>query len=193
MNKFIEFFGNITVDWWCFWSNARFKDAEHFNKEVDIEDSVYNFYDIQQLVRKLYANFEWTADDITELWDAMTPPPENYKIWKQEKLKDDCDGFHSLVYHCLKNSGLDCYLFCVNAIGGGHCVLLFKYNDKWYVNDYTKIYEGFKLPIAAIEDYAAKYKDKYKLKSDVFFYGVVKYDYEDGKFHRVKLKDLEGE
>lgn len=60
----------------------------------------------------------------------MCPPPYNYERYLKGVLKDDCDGFHALVYHCLFNCDINCCLLAVESPKGSHCVLLFKYGDK---------------------------------------------------------------
>lgn len=57
------------------------------------------------------------------------PPPQVYRDYMGGLVKDDCDGFHSLVLHCLRVNGVRCYLLAVEARGAGHCVLLMQYNQ----------------------------------------------------------------
>lgn len=176
---------------WCCWSNFRFRKCERFSRSLQYIDTVTNLTEIRNLVDRLYDSFIWTADDITQLYDAITPPPENYKIYLEKPLKDDCDGFHSLIYHCLYNSGIECYLLTANPakMGDGHCILIFKYDDKWYINDYYRVYEGFSTAEEAIADYNPRYSERYKT-DEVVFNGVVKYDYVTGKFSRIELEEL---
>lgn len=145
------------------------------------------------LVRKLYSKFVWTKDDATELGDSITPPAQNYLNYLNGKLYDDCDGFHSLVYHCLRASNIQCYLLSVITIDGGHCVLVFNYQDKWYVNDYNDVYSGFATLKEAVEDYNKKYIKIYNDNlGEVVYNGFIHYDYKTGKFRSVKheLKEL---
>lgn len=185
---FINLIGKICMIWWSCWSTIRFKDCIRHDKEIEDEDRVYTLEDIKALVKKFRLKFEWTADGADQLWDAITPPPQNYFHYKQGILKDDCDGFHSLVYHCLYNSGIKCYLMSVNAINGGHCVLLFQLDGKWYVDDYGYVYPGFDTYQEAITNYNKEYQKDYKTKP-VLFNGFITYDYEDGKFHVGKIKE----
>lgn len=92
--------------------------------------------------------------------------------------------------HCLRHSGIECYLLSAVAVGGGHCVLIFKFNDKWYVNDYTSVYDGFERAEDAIYDYNEIYAKVYKTKSYVVYNGIVDYDCTTGKFKALKIKDL---
>ena len=177
--------------WWVFWSNIRFKKAIRHNVPIHLEDTVSDLAGARTLVKKLYKKFTWTADGIDQLGDAITPPPQNYQHYLEGELKDDCDGFHSLVYHCLYNSGFTCYLLSVIALGGSHCVLLFKSkNNKWYVNDYTRIYDGCDTPIDAINDYNKIFVTRYTVKSNVVANDVIIYDYNKKKLKLKNIKDL---
>lgn len=187
MNSLVKFLWNIGTSLWCVWSNYRFKDTRRFDTDLQECDKVSDINDIKELVSRLYCSFIWTQDGIDQLGDAITPPPENYNKYLNAPLKDDCDGFHSLVYHCLKNSGIECYLMTANPLkGGGHCILIFKYDDKWYVNDYNKVYMGHKSIVDSVNDYNKEYPIRYKT-SEVIYNGFVSYDYVEGKFKRVDL------
>lgn len=187
-NKFIW---NILTSIWCWWSNIRFKNSERFSTFVNDIDIVSNLTEIKNLVSRLYNCFIWTADGIDQLGDAITPPPQNYKTYLEKPLKDDCDGFHSLVYHCLYNSGIECYLLTVNPakMNQGHCILVFKLNDRWYVNDYKKVYNGFTNLQDAIDKYNSIYPERYKTEP-VAYNGLVKYSYEEGKFYRIDIENI---
>ena len=190
-NKFYKFFGDIAMLWWCFWSNIRFRKAIRNNYGIIIEDKVNNLNEIKALVKRLYKKFKWTADGPDQLWDAITPPSQTYNHYLAGELKDDCDGFHSLVYYCLYNNEIECYLLTANAakFSDGHCILLFKYNGKWRVNDYTRVYNGFDTPVEAIENYNEIFPEMYDTK-EVVYNGLISYDFNKGKFHIEKVKKL---
>ena len=188
-NKLYNLIGDFSMSWWCWWSNTRFKDAIRDNKKVNDEDLVSTYKQVQTLVAKLYKKFKWTADGPDQLWDAMTPPPQNYQHYLDGLLKDDCDGFHALVYHCLYNSGIKCSLFTANAINSGHCILVFTLNSKWYVVDYSKVYKGYDTLEEAIDEYNKVYPTIYKSK-EILFNGFVQYNYETGKWFRTSAKRL---
>ena len=188
----IKFFGDLAISWWCWWSNYRFRKCIRSNIGTEKEDKAGTLQEIKDLVKRLYDCFIWTADGIDQLGDAITPPPQNYAIYLEQPLKDDCDGFHSLVYHCLYNSGLDCYLLTVtpSKIKDGHCVLMFYLDGKWYVNDYTKVYPGFEDPQEAIDNYNKAYLVRYKVAGPIIHNGLVEYDYVSEKFKRRNISDL---
>ncbi len=188
-NGFIKFFGNLIQMWWCFWSNIRFKNALRFDIETKDEDKAFNLKDIRELVSKLYNKFEWTEDGIDQLWDALTPPPQTYKHYLDGLLKDDCDGFHALVYHCLSSSDIECYLLTANTFSSGHCVLIFRLDNKWHVNDYSYVYKGFDTIEEAIEDYNLDFPKVYNTK-EVIYNGLVEYDYTKGKYKTTSIKKI---
>lgn len=146
-------------------------------------------YGIQKLLRKLYAKFKWTADGPDQLWDCITPPPQTYEHYLEGLLQDDCDGFHSLVYHCLFNSGYECYLLSAASLKDGHCVLLFRFKDRWYVIDYTSIENGYNTAEEAVQSYNEIYIKRYDAEP-VVMNNIVTYNYKNGTFHWKRLKDI---
>ncbi len=188
MNRIVKFFCDIFNRFWVHWSNLRFRKSCRFDNSLDDEDVVLNWDHINSLVNRLYDNFKYKKDSIDQLGDAVIPPSEAYRKYRMAKLfdtkhfKDDCDGFHSLVYHCLKNSGIKCYLLCVNAKGCGHCVCVFKYKDVWHVCDYTT-FIGLEVHLKdAIKHYNSYFEDCYSGGKKVFYNCLLKYDYKKGKF-----------
>lgn len=191
----MEFLGGLVTGYWCHWSNLRFRKKERFNTEVKEEDQVKTVADIKALTKKLIKNFTWVEDGPDQLWDAILPPPEMYKSWVENKLTvGDCDDYHSLLYHCLHNCGMECYLLSVNATKGdsGHCIMIFKLNDLWHVIDYGTVYNGFSTAQESIDNYNENYVKVYDCKpgAKVFFNGLVKYDYTKGKFKNSRVSKL---
>lgn len=176
--------------WWPNWSNFRWRNALK-EYTVDEEHLVKNLTEVRALVKELYKKFKWVADDATDLGDSITPPAQCYKDFRNGLLEDDCDGFHSLVYHCLQASGIICYLMSVVSDDGGHCVLVFENKGKWYVNDYNKVYSGHESLKEAVEEYNLEFIKRYcKEGSEVVYNGFI--EYKNGKFRSVKheLKEL---
>ena len=71
--------------------------------------------------------------------------------------------------------------------------LVFNYKDKWYVNDYNKVHNGFATLKEAVEDYNKIYINSYcKDGSEVVYNGFIEYNHTTGKFKSVKhqLKEL---
>ena len=178
--------------WWPIWSNFRWRKVLK-DYPVAEEHMVKNLTETRALVKVLYNGFKWTADDIKDLGDSITPPAQCYKDFSDGLLEDDCDGFHSLVYHCLAKSGMRCYLLSVVSDNGGHCVLVFENKGKWYVNDYYKVYDGYATLKEAVDAYNIEYIKRYcKEGSEVVYNGFIEFNYQTGKFRSVKkdLKDL---
>lgn len=189
MKTFIYKFSLI---WWCFWSQIRFRKSVKNNIGINEEDKVTNLKTLKSLLNRLYSKFTYTKDGIDQLNDAITPPPQNYQYYLNGEVKDDCDGFASLVYHCLYNSNIQSYLLTVQSKESGHCVNLFKYKDKWYISDYNSISKGFITPTECIESYNKSFPLKYDktVKSEVVFNGIVSYVYNLGCFKIIDLKNL---
>ena len=181
--KLIKKFAPLSMIWWCFWSSIRFRKAIRDDIPLKEEDKVKTLKDIKFLVNRLYSKFTYTKDGVDQLGDAITPPPQNYQYYLNGELKDDCDGFHSLVYHCLHGSGIECYLLTVTAEGAGHCILLFKLNNKWYTIDYTSVSKGYDTAEIAVQSYNEIFPVKYKAKSLVLFNGLVGFNYNTKCFY----------
>ena len=181
-NAGAKLLGDIGQLIWVAWSNFLFKKLERFNTEVDESDKVKNIDDIAYLVRKLYSKFKYTKDGADQFYDAIVPPPETYKRYREGLLKDDCDGFHSLVYHCLKASGFQCYLLITHSVKSGHCTLVFKYQDLWYVCDYTGIYGSTTDLYTTIEEFNLYFERTYSPEKPVNYNALIEYNYETGKF-----------
>ena len=185
------FFSAIAVNfWWPVWSNLRFKNAERSDILVTDEDTVYSIGEIKMLICRIYKKFNYTADDASQLWDAITPPPQNYKNYLAGKVSDDCDGFHSTVYHCLHRSGIPCFLLSVIAPKASHCLLAFKFKGKWYILDYTQVYDGYFRLADAIKAYNKVFVKKYNSKYNVLYNGLTEFNYNTGKFKSQSIKRI---
>ena len=187
-NKFLNFFCWIAMKWWCFWSGIRFRKMDRFSKDINEEDKVSTIDDIQNVINKINSKFEYTKDDITMLFDAILPPRESYKRYTEGKLKEDCDGFHSAVYHVLQSCNIESYLMAVNAKGFGHCVLVFNLDKMWHVLDYTTIHDGYLNLETSIFTYNKQVPIHYGIKNEVFYNALISYNYEKGKFKYESLK-----
>lgn len=191
INSFLHFAGKIGVEcWWIPWSNFYFRKSIRSNIGIKEEDRVFTVDQIKKLTAKLYNKFTWTEDGPEQLFDAVTPPPQNYQNYLDGGVKDDCDGFHSLVFHCLYNSGIECYLMTANAIKAGHCLLIFRLDGLWHVDDYFCVYKGYEKIDDAIADYNKRFPGLCGITHQVFYNGFLSYDYETEKLKKIKLSDL---
>ena len=175
----------IAIRVWCKWSNFRFKDSlQGFSVGLAEEDQISgSMAEIRKLIPRLYKRFTYTKDGIDQLGDAITPPPQTYQYFLDGELKDDCDGFHSLMHYVLSSNGIKCYLLTAHAFRLGHCILLFTHKNKWYVNDYNTISGPSNSPAEAVAKYNEIFVNRYNAKSEVFYNGLVNYDYILGKFY----------
>lgn len=187
------FFMKLSLIWWCLWSSVRFAKQERFFHDVATQDKIKDNLDIIKLAKRVYSKFKYTQDDISQLWDAIVPPPQNYLNYRGGIIEDDCDGFHSAVYHVLANSHIiqDCYLMAVTAKECGHCVVVYRFDNKWYVLDYKKLYQGFDTLKEAYENYNKDYSKKYNAPSGVYYNGFVKYNYNKGVFYLVDISKIQ--
>lgn len=189
-----RFFSWLAVTkWWPFWSNIRFKNTVRSNIPVLAADRVSTLSDIQQLANKVWDVFSYKKDGFNQLWDAITPPPQNYLYYQAGLVQDDCDGFHSTMYHCLINSGIQCYLLSANSLSGGHCLLVFCLNEHWHILDYTKIYGSWLILDNAVAHYNIVYKEKYSCKHDVWYNALISYDYTTRRFIGLPIKKAKTE
>lgn len=109
------------------------------------------------------------------------PPVCAYRQIKTSKLRDDCDGFHAAMLHILTANNIECYLLTAVAIGGGHCILIFRFDNKWHILDYTRVYDAEEAAIEVINKYNEVYPKLYETKP-VFYNGIVQYNYKKGKY-----------
>lgn len=187
----IKLIHKIADLWWCSWSNVRWRKAIKFYKDIKTEDICkHDIFFIKSVIDRLFSKYNWVADGPDQLWDSISPPPQNYSHYLDGELNDDCDGWSSLVNYVLHYSGIECYLLSVEELLGGHCVSLFKLNDKWYVNDYLTFHGPFNNPKDAIVNYNEVYVRDYKPKTRIFNNGILKYDYEKGKFKICSISKL---
>ena len=177
--------------WLPLWSNIRWQGSPEKDQELSAQDHVTDLASLYTVMRNLYAHFTWTADGGDQLLDAIIPPPQGYQQYLNGLLQDDCDGFHSTLYHMVAKSGWTCALLTVQAIGGGHCVLLCNIENKWRVCDYTCVYPEFATANEAVSHYNSVFPVMYFTKSEVFCNSFLQYDYHTGKLHSISLEDLE--
>ena len=190
-NSFIKFFVDIGQIFWVLWSNFRFRKTERYSKNIRGEDRLISLVKIRSLAKKFYKSFEYTEDGADQLYDAMIPPSHAYKEYCKGLLKDDCDGFHSLAYHCLQASDIeDSYLLTTHARGSGHCTTVFKYDGLWYGWDYTRIYGGTDSLEALIVEHNKYYEETYSHDKPVYHNAFFSYDYDKGKFKFLNFKKI---
>lgn len=151
-------------------------DIKQYNSGIKIL-SIRGF--MMKLISLYKSNFIYKKDFIDELHH----PAHCCKNLIEGKLHDDCDGWCSAVYHIIHENGFKCYIVTTIYTDGGHCFILFKYIDGYYIIDYTDIQGSFS-NIKQVEDYIInkKYKDTH------LFHNYLIYDYKNNKYIEVKPK-----
>lgn len=175
------------------WSNFRWKNSIRTN--VEVEESITSLEDIAKVARKVYSTFEYTYDDVSQLFDSIVPPGQAYTNYKHQNFKDDCDGFHACIYHILQAKGIPVYLLTIitKPFTRSHTINMFYINNKWYILDYYNIYkDGYVYAEDAIDNYLAKnVGDKgYQWKAWTCI-NLLKYEYGvNGQYVTVNISNL---
>lgn len=163
------------------WSNHRWRNV--VRHDTSCSEKIQSIEDISLMSNYVFHKFKWVADGADQLFDSTPPPPYAYLIYNSlGNYSDDCDGYHSLMYHMLSCNDIECYLLYVIALCAGHCVLLFKLNETWHILDYNRIECSGKTTKEVIEEYNKIYVKKYNIKREVFYNSLIKYDYKAGEF-----------
>lgn len=170
-------------------------------------DDIVPFYDyyngtahpihwIQDKAAKMYKKFKYTSDGVL---DNIIPPHTAYQKAYADKLYDDCDGFHALMYHILHENQKaleieDIALFCViplelKTLFQSHVVLAFKKDGIWYVLDYRYLYHWNKPTlIETMNDYWTQtFRRSIKATTNKCFSTSFQYNYD---FRRWELADI---
>lgn len=178
---------------WCdylkpFWSSIRWWSERKIEGKEVTEKVTNALTSVRSMCREVYSKFDWTMDDISQFFDSLRPCEYLYNWYKdstrEEPLKDDCDGYHSLIYHILKSNGFDCCIFTIatNPIKNSHTMTLYKYNDAYYLINYTSIR---KYSNCTIQDIVDDYNKRNGLKKE-HYWNTQEYDYEKKCFYTVK-------
>lgn len=188
LRLFARFFDNI---WWPWWSNTHWNSSKEDDLPIADEDIVTGVVSLRRECMRLYEKFSWTGDGIEELFDSILPPPQAYRKSLAGQIVDDCDGFHSVVYHVLSKSGFESYLLTAHTRSVSHCALLCKIDEMWHVCDYFTVYPGFETAAEAIEDYNKNFVEVYQAKGEVFYNALIKYNYNKGKLRSTSLEEID--
>ena len=156
-----------------FWSKIRwYRQSKIISENVQ----VVNDNNLSSILKDVYTHFEWVADGASQLFDSIRPAPALYNeylncITSNSKIKDDCDGFHAIIYHILNNSGYNVALLTMvtKPLKNSHTVVVVydSTNNSYRIIDYLHISK----PYSTIEEYISKYTD------EVVDWGLDRYDY----------------
>lgn len=180
-DKTIRFFGKLWIDKLKpTWSKIRW--VRHLNEKSEkvptVTDTTFSL-----VVRDVYKNYDWEMDGFSELFDSLRPIPYIYNLYYEKKkkgelFKDDCDGFHSLIYYILEQNGYDCFLvtFVTKPLSKAHTMCVVKKAGAYRLINYSAISEARYRDIQEIAD-------MYNLP--VRYWNAQKWDYSKNKFYTV--------
>lgn len=186
----------VLMDFWLNkvkpgWSRVRWgkhvEDAGLLVPEVK-QDTMRDF------LYEAYASFKWTADGITQLFDAYQPIPFAWNQCKEamesegaKKFKGDCDDYHAMVYHVLTQNGFDCALITLmtKPLKNSHTMCMFIGKDqngdnKYYVVDYNMVLGAYD----KIEDFINGYRH------DTRYWCLHKFNYDARKYYQVEPEEF---
>lgn len=172
-----------------FWSRIRWCRKRKI-EAYPLQDHITETYTIQTMCSDVYRKFTWTMDDITQLGDSYAPVEYMYNQYVDsattgKKFQDDCDGFHSVIYHILTQNGYDCVLFTIatKPITKSHTMVIFKKDDCYYLINYTSVQ---KYTVGTtIQKIVDTYNATHGLKKE-HYWNLHKYDYDKNIFYTVK-------
>lgn len=190
---------NIVMRIWLAISNIMWRNKNNFL-------FFYDYYDgemlpslwIKQKAEEMFQKFEYTYDKIENI---LPPDTAYFQAYNNNKLKDDCDGFASLMYHVLcKNYETlkieNLALFCViplelKTLFHSHVVLGVKLSGKWYVVDYNRVYcWDNKTLLETMESYWNNYfRDVIKAETTKHYCTSFQYNYAFRKWELAEIKD----
>lgn len=132
------------------WSNFYWKHIKHAKIEYPIADEDLRAGSetpkeyMCRIDKSVMKAFDYKHDGPEELGDSVPPPAEMYRQMKEEgHFADDCDGYHSCLYHLADKNGIFCRLLSILSMKNkwGHAVLLYLNNDgTWHIHDYRADY-----------------------------------------------------
>lgn len=182
---------NFFIELWIkyirnFWSLIRWNGKRKIDSEEVIE---VNDNNLKTTLADIYSHYTWTMDDISQLGDSLRPAPYLYNWYltakastTNEKVKDDCDGYHTIVYHILKNNGYNVALITVatKPITKSHTMTVIKdTNDDGTVSYRVIDYKNIK-SYASLEEFVVNYTYTVRVWSlDVYNYEARRFKHLD--------------
>ena len=190
----IKLFFKVWLDhiklWWSKvrWFNKRKIESKECTEKVN------SLTDIRLMCIDVDKRFEWTMDNIDQLFDSYRPTEYLYEMYHdstiEKPFKDDCDGFHTVIYHILKQNGYKCALLTIatNPMKYSHTMTLFVDTDGRYClvnyNAVHKYADGTTIQQIIDEyNYANGFKKEY-------FWTLHEYNYETKSFYKIDEKNF---
>lgn len=177
IKKFIQDLWNINIRY-LYSKILFFYDC----KDFEIVETISCVNDIRNIAKVIYNKFVYKHDFI----DEIHQPPQCYKNYLYNKLVDDCDGFHAVLFHILSKNNITCYFITyIPKNMNGHTFIIFKYYNKYGYIDYNSVQYGQQ----QINETINKIK-QYKYNSDYLAHYIWKWDYEKKKYVNCKESEL---
>lgn len=172
-----------------FWSMIRWNGKR---KEVSREMISVNDGNLKSTLKDVYSHYQWAMDDVSQLFDSMRPAPYLYNQYLEAKLndkvvEDDCDGYHTIIYHMLKNNGYRVALITLvtDPISQSHTMVAIKdIIDDGTVSYRVVNYTAITGPYITLEKFVEQYKH------DVICWSVDKYDYDGRRFRNISVTEF---
>lgn len=171
------------------WSNLRWCKQR---KEVSRDIVTVNDNNLRSVLSNINSHFDWTMDDWTQLFDSVCPAPYIYNRYLEAKENNtdftgDCDDYHTVVYHILKNNGYDVALITLvtKPFTQSHTMCAIRDVDKngrvsYRVVDYSQVKGPYSTLDSFVEDYSLP----------VRYWHLDRYNYEKNKFESVDKKEF---
>lgn len=175
-----------------FWSKIRWKSKLSVKSNMCYEQ-LDTIDDVKSMCKDVYNTFEWTQDGLDELFDSYRPVEYLYTEYiknkgTNNKFKDDCDGFHSVIYHILVHNGYDAGLITIitNPLLKSHTMAIFKDRYCYYLVDYNELMKFS--DSCSIQDIVDSYNRANSYKPE-YYWNIQQYDYDTCTFYTIKEKE----
>lgn len=185
------FFYRFARPFRLFWSNLYWRRKKsRYNVPIREEDKIKKGETINKYIDRathiIMDTFEYTHDGIDQLGDTTPPPPEIYAQFKEGSVwKDDCDGYHSCLYHLAYENGIMCDLISILSLNNkyGHCVL--GYIDEkgnYHIQDYLTNHTGASFEDIIREDYI-------EVTGGALIWFKTDFDYNEHLLYNIKVEN----
>jgi hypothetical protein len=141
MKKLVALFLYLIMYFGPLWYKLRYL----FIKPIKHQPIKLEANEIESKLDAIIKNFIYTADGAKELADAIVPPDYALYQLQNNKLFDDCDGFHAAAYELIRNAGYKTALVTSlnDNVMSNHVMVLFEHNRNLYLVNYNTVKNVF--------------------------------------------------
>jgi len=141
MKKLVALFLYLIMYFGPLWYKLRYL----FIKPIKHQPIKLEANEIESKLDAIIKNFIYTADGAKELADAIVPPDYALYQLQNNKLFDDCDGFHAAAYELIRNAGYKTTLVTSlnDNVMSNHVMVLFEHNRNLYLVNYNTVKNVF--------------------------------------------------